>query len=78
MSKPVDKRGILDGQIFSYRISKDRKLFISYEGEQVTTITGKKADKFISNIDGAAHKDAQLIMAKVTGNFKRGNEKAMR
>jgi len=71
----IDKRGILDDEIFSYSISKDSKVFISYEGKQVTTLSGKNAEKFISKIDGAVGKDAQLIMAKVTGNFKRGNEK---
>ena len=75
MDNLIDKRGILDDEIFSYSISKDSKVFISYEGKQVTTLSGKNAEKFIAKIDGAVGKDAQLIMAKVTGNFKRGNEK---
>ena len=75
MGNPVDKRGVLDEEIFTYRISKDNKVFISYEGKQVTTLSGKNADRFITQINGAAGKDAQLIMAKVTGNFKRGNER---
>jgi len=75
MKSSVDKRGVLDEEIFTYRISKDHKVFILYEGKQVTTISGKKAEKFIAKIDGAVGKDAQLIMAKETGNFKRGNEK---
>ena len=75
MVNPVDKRGVLDEEIFSYRITKDKKVFISYEGKQVTTLSGGKAEKFISDIEDTDGKDAQLIMAKVTGNFKRGNEK---
>ena len=75
MGNPVDKRGILDEEIFTYRISKDNKVFISYEGKQVTTLSGKNAERFITLINGTAGKDAQLIMAKVTGNFKRGNER---
>ena len=71
----VDKRGMLDEEIFSYRITKDKKVFISYEGKQVTTLSGKKAGDFIAKIQNAEGKEAQLIMAKVTGNFKRGNEK---
>jgi DNA polymerase II small subunit/DNA polymerase delta subunit B len=71
----VDKRGILDEEIFSYRISKDNKVFISYEGKQVTILNGKKADDFIRKILNTSDKEAQLIMAKITGNFKRGNEK---
>jgi len=75
MGNRVDKRGILDEEIFTYRISKDNKVFISYEGKQVVTLSGKKAEKFIVEIDRAVGKETQLIMAKVTGNFKRGNEK---
>lgn len=75
MSDSIDKRGVLDEEIFSYRINKDKKVFISYEGKQVTILSGGKAEKFIADIADANAKEAQLIMAKVTGNFKRGNEK---
>ena len=75
MSNKIDKRGILDEDIFSYRTTKDGKVFISCEGKQMTTLSGKKAETFISKIRNADGKAAQLIMAKVTGNFKRGNEK---
>ena len=71
----VDKRGILDEEVFSYKITKDKKVFISYGGKQVTTLSGKKAEDFIKKIQSAQGKEAQLIMAKITGNFKRGNEK---
>lgn len=71
----VDKRGILDQQIFSYKITKDGKAMISWHGKQVTVLSGKKAQAFIAAISGADGKDAQLIMARATGNFKRGNEK---
>jgi len=71
----IDKRGILDDIVFSYRVAKDNKVFISYYGKQIAVLSGRKASEFISKIEGSEHKEAQLIMAKVTGNFKRGNEK---
>ena len=71
----VDKRGILDEEIFTYRVTKDGKVFISYEGRQVTILSGGKAEKFIASIERVEGKEAQLVMAKITGNFKRGNEK---
>lgn len=64
-----------DEDIFAYKITKDKKVFVSYEGKQVTTLSGKKAEEFIAKIQNCKGKEAQLIMAKVTGNFKRGNEK---
>jgi hypothetical protein len=78
MEKHIDRRGILDEEIFTYKTTKNKKVFISYEGKQVTTLTGKKAESFITKIQSAEGKKAQLIMAKVTGNFKRGNEKSIR
>jgi len=75
MDKAIDKRNILDEEVFAYKITKDKKVFISYESKHVTTLSGKKAEEFIKRIENAEGKDAQLIMAKVTGNFKRGNEK---
>lgn len=75
MATHIDKRGILDNEVFTYKVSKDNKVFISYEGKQVTILSGKSAEQFISKIEGTTDKVAQLIMAKATGNFKRGNEK---
>jgi len=75
MNAHIDKRGILNDEIFTYRITKNNKVFISYEGKPVTTLSGKRADDFIAKICTAKGKEAQLIMAKVTGNFKRGNER---
>lgn len=75
MDKTIDKRGRLNEEVFTYRISKDNKVFISWHNKLVTTISGSKAQRFIEDIDGADDKEAQLIMAKATGNFKHGNEK---
>ena len=75
MGNPIDKRNILDEEIFAYRITKDKKVFISYHGKQVMTLNGTKAEKFIADTANTDGKEAQLIMAKITGNFKRGNEK---
>ena len=76
MENKVDKRGILNTEIFTYKITKDNKVFISWNGKHVTTLSGSKANKFITDIDGLENKDAQLVMAKVTGHFKHGNEKS--
>ena len=78
MQTPVDKRGKLDDRIFSFRITKDKKVFILWHGKHVTTLNGDKAEAFIADIAAAGDKEAQLIMAKATGNFKHGNEKAGR
>lgn len=70
-----DSRNLLDEEPFAYRPGKDGKVFISWQGKQVLILKGKQAETFLRKIDGLAGKDAQLVMAKVTGNFKRGNER---
>lgn len=74
MQSSIDKRGILDEEVFTYRVTKDKKVFISWYGKQVTVLSGSKAESFIANISKVLGREAQLILAKVTGNFKRGNE----
>ncbi|MGL4820150.1 MAG: hypothetical protein ACRC5C_09235 [Bacilli bacterium] len=71
----VDQRNILDEEPFSYRITKDKKVFLYYHGKQVMTLNGKQSEVFIAKIANANAKEAQLLMAKATKNFKRGNEK---
>lgn len=60
---------------FSYQASKDGKVLLYYRGKLVRTLNGEKATKFMAQIEDAGDTEAQLIMAKITGNFKRGNEK---
>ena len=48
---------------------------ISWRGKVVTILRKESAMKFLERISVANEHEAQLIMAKVTGNFKRGNER---
>ena len=74
----IDKRGKLAAEPFSYRISKDRKVFIQWNGKQITILKGKEAEDFIARIEKADAWQAQLLMARVTGHFKHGNERTRR
>ncbi|MGL4608261.1 MAG: hypothetical protein ACRCYY_01040 [Trueperaceae bacterium] len=65
----------LADQPFSYRISKDDKVFINYHGKHIFTLSGNQARKFIAELDDMGETEIQLTFAKVTGNFKRGNER---
>lgn len=71
----VDKRNILDEEPFAYKILKDNKVFIYWNGKQVTILRGKESERFLTKIQNTDMKEAQLIMAKITGNFKHGNER---
>ena len=71
----VDQRGELEAEPFSYRASKDGVVFLEFHGRVVKTIRGDQARKFLAQIEGLTGLQAQLVMAKITGNFKRGNER---
>jgi hypothetical protein len=75
----TDKRNRLDEAPFQYRVNKDQSVFIEHEGKQVKILKGREAEKFIKNVNAAENdKAVQLVMAKITGNFKRGNERKKR
>lgn len=70
-----ERPGRLTQDIFSYRAGKDDKVFIFWEGRQIMILKDKAAARFLARIEGLSGEAAQLIMAKVTGNFKHGNER---
>jgi hypothetical protein len=65
----------LDEPNFSYRLGRDGRVFIDWHGRQVMALKGRAAESFLRKIEGRDARAAQLAMAKVTGNFKRGNER---
>ncbi|SEM54086.1 hypothetical protein SAMN04487786_2064 [Paenisporosarcina quisquiliarum] len=72
----IDKRNRLEENPFSYKISKDNTVFIEFHGKRVKILKGKEGEKFLKRIEVAGNdKEVQLILAKITGNFKRGNER---
>ena len=60
---------------FSYRQTKDGRLRVAFHGRQVVTLAGGDAQRLATRLEGAGHERTQLLLAKATGNFKRGNER---
>jgi hypothetical protein len=72
----MTKSDRLDENHFSYRATKDGKLLVYWRGKQVRTYKGGEAADVLSEIEAAtSDRDVQLALARVTGNFKRGNER---
>ena len=65
----------LEDVSFSFRQFKNGAISISYEGKEITILKGKSAANFLAGIENTSEMDEQMAMAKVTGNFKRGNER---
>jgi hypothetical protein len=71
-----DARGLLlKERPFSYRARKDGTVEISYKRRPVTTLAGKLAENFVAATEESSADELQFLMAKATGNFKRGNER---
>jgi len=60
---------------FSFDHHKDEHVTIFHRGRAVTMLKGNKAVRFLDQVTGADADKQQLVMAKATGNFKRGNER---
>ena len=63
---------------FVYRKVKSGDVFIHHRGLLAATLRGEKAASFISKITASDFAEQQQIMARVTANYKRGNEKSSR
>ena len=60
---------------FAWTSTKDGRVLIDWSGRTVVTLAGSKATRFLAEVDRADPEAEQLLLARVTGNFKRGNER---
>lgn len=62
-------------QGFEYRVKGPGEVVIRHHGRHAATLRGERAERFLADVERG---DPQLVMARVTGNYKRGNERAAR
>lgn len=60
---------------FSYRSRKNGDVEIRHRGKVASTLRGHDAADFLSEVESGDKGAAQQLMARLTGNFKRGNER---
>ncbi|WP_338654037.1 hypothetical protein [Lysinibacillus sp. Y5S-8] len=74
----IDKRNRLNEEPFTYQITKKGTIVIYYEGKQIKIVKENEAERLLAKIHKVKGqtKEIQLLLAKITGNFKRGNEKS--
>lgn len=63
---------------FTYRARKNGDVEILRHGRVVSTLRGNDAADFLSEVEAGDAGEAQQVMARVTGNYKRGNERLAR
>ncbi len=72
--RPIDKRGKLEEEPFGVKVTRD-KVLIEFRGRLVRTLVGKDADEVKRAVEAGDEVALQLLVARKTGNFKRGNER---
>jgi hypothetical protein len=60
---------------FEYRELGDGSVRITHHGRPATTLRGRAAVDFLDDVQRG---DSQQLMARLTGNYRRGNERTAR
>lgn len=62
---------------FDFQVRASGEVIITHRGRAATTLRGDDAEAFLAELAGlaATAPDAQELMARVTGNYRRGNER---
>jgi len=72
--RPVDRRGALEAEPFTVKLTRDTVL-VEFRGRLVRTLVGADADAIRAAREAGDEAAVQLLVARKTGNFKRGNER---
>jgi hypothetical protein len=60
-----------DANGFAYEERADGSVVINHHGRPASTLRGARAQEFLAEVDD----DPQGVMARWTGNYRRGNER---
>ena len=60
---------------FTCRTRKSGEVQVMHRGALASTLRGADAEDFRSEVALCSPEEAQQLMARITGNYKRGNER---
>ncbi|MGB5105614.1 MAG: hypothetical protein WBP29_07135 [Candidatus Zixiibacteriota bacterium] len=60
---------------FTIQSCNNGDIIILHHGRAATMLRGKKAIQFLSDLEASEFATQQQMMARLTGNYKRGNER---
>jgi hypothetical protein len=64
--------GFMGAEGFRYSVRKNGDVVIEHHGRPAATVRGATAAAFLAEVDSG---DDQETMARLTGNYRRGNER---
>lgn len=68
----------MGGERFDWRVQKDGRVRIFWQGRCVVTVAGRRAVRLAAQLTEADAAGAQELLRRATGNFRRGNERRVR
>jgi hypothetical protein len=60
---------------FTFKQLKNQDVVITHHGKQATTLRNDKAKWFLEEMNELSFEAQQQEMARLTGNYRRGNER---
>ena len=63
---------------FELERRKSGEVVIKHDGRVATVLRDRAADRLIARVEAADDLGAQHLMARATGNYRRGNERSAR
>lgn len=60
---------------FSWNRRKSGDILVEHHGRKAAVLRGRRAEEFLADLESD---DDQELMARVTGNYKHGNERQAR
>jgi hypothetical protein len=63
---------------FIYAVRKNGEVVVTHQGRQAAVLRGRAAERFLAEVEAGDDLRAQGVMARVTGNYKHGNERRAR
>ena len=60
---------------FTFRERKSGEVQVLHRGTLASTLRGADAQEFLAEVSSCSPAELQQLMARITGNYKRGNER---
>jgi len=64
-----------EAEPFTWRVTADARVLVGRGGKQVVVVAGARGARLAAQLATADDEQAQQLLARATGNYKRGNEK---
>ena len=71
-----DERSRLVDDPFDYRVTRQGGVLVSRGGRVVMTVGGGDAARLVVALQRADDSQAQYLLARASGNYRRGNERS--